>query len=69
MELNGVFSEPAHIYDPEFNLLEGWKVLLQHFRMLYKVSYNSLDKGLEPISFITGLKKIKEHFSLVSKMG
>ena len=68
MELNGVFSEPAHIYDPELKLLDGWKVLLQHFRKLFEVSIRSINDGYEPIPLLLGLKKIKEHFLVVSRM-
>ncbi|GGM90579.1 D-alanine--D-alanine ligase [Dyadobacter beijingensis] len=38
MELNGAGAEPAHIYDPEFSIWEGWKVLLHHWKVLYEIS-------------------------------
>ncbi|MCY7357434.1 MAG: hypothetical protein LH609_08175 [Rudanella sp.] len=38
VELNGVGSEPAHIYQPGFSIWEGWRVLLQHWRVPYAIS-------------------------------
>ncbi|RRB03984.1 hypothetical protein [Larkinella rosea] len=38
MELNGAGAEPAHIYQPGFSLWAGWRVLLQHWRVLYDIS-------------------------------
>jgi len=38
VELNGAGSEPAHIYQPGFSIWEGWRVLLQHWQVLYKIS-------------------------------
>ena len=52
IELNGVFSEPAHIYDPEFGLFAAWKVLLAHFKKLYQISLRSIKAGNQPLSFI-----------------
>ncbi len=68
IELNGVFSEPAHIYDPEFRLLEAWKVLLQHFKRLYQISNKSLQQGESPMSLTDGFSKINQHFKMVAKL-
>lgn len=38
VELNGAGAEPAHIYQPGFSLWEGWRVLLNHWRVLYEIS-------------------------------
>jgi hypothetical protein len=68
IELNGVFSEPAHIYDPDYKLFQAWKVLLQHFSELFRISYLSMYKGHKPISLIIGIRKIREHFQVVDRI-
>lgn len=51
MELNGAGAEPAHIYHPGFAILEGWKVLLHHWNMLYKISRFNHKKGVPYMTF------------------
>jgi hypothetical protein len=51
MELNGAGAEPAHIYDPGFTIWEGWKVLLQHWTMLYKISVCNHKAGVPYMRF------------------
>lgn len=46
MELNGVNSEPAHIYDPKMSLLKAYKDLLTHWGMIYKVSKANHKRGV-----------------------
>ncbi|GAA4415760.1 D-alanine--D-alanine ligase [Nibrella viscosa] len=38
LELNGAGAEPAHIYQPGFSLLEAYRVLFHHWRVLYEIS-------------------------------
>jgi membrane protein DedA with SNARE-associated domain len=37
LELNGVTSEAAHIYDPRFGLLAAWRSLLAQWRLAYAI--------------------------------
>jgi hypothetical protein len=46
MELNGAGAEPAHIYQPGFSLWAGWRVLLQHWRVLYAISRANHSRGV-----------------------
>jgi len=71
VELNGAGSEPGHIYDPAFSLLEGYKVVLQHFRLLYSVSKQNKQRGFSYWSFRKGmdkLKTIKKHNQLIKPL-
>lgn len=71
VELNGAGSEPGHIYDPAFSLLEGYKVVLQHFRMLYLISKQNKQRGFSYWSFKEGmdkLKTIKKHNRLIEPL-
>lgn len=38
LELNGAKSEPAHIYQPGFPILKAYRVLFNHWRILYRIS-------------------------------
>ncbi len=60
MELNGAASEPAHIYDPGFSLMEAYRVLLHHWSILYKISRQNHQKGEPYMSFATGLQALRQ---------
>jgi hypothetical protein len=60
MELNGSVSEPAHIYSPGFSLLEGYRVLYHHWRILYKISRMNHKNGVPYMSFRTGLAALRK---------
>ena len=38
LEVNGIQSEPAHIYDPNTSLLDGYKELFKHWKVMYQIS-------------------------------
>ncbi len=46
LELNGVASEPVHIYDPRTPLVEAYRVLLQHWHVIYKISIANHKAGV-----------------------
>ena len=46
LELNGAGAEPAHIYQPGFSLWEGWRILLQHWHILYVISRENHRRGV-----------------------
>lgn len=60
MELNGAASEPAHIYAPGFPLLRAYRILLQHWRILYKISKINHQNGIPYMSFSTGLGALRK---------
>lgn len=62
IELNGAFSEPAHIYDPQYSILEAWKVLREHFGYLFEVCSYQMSVGIRPMGLWEGLRLIREHF-------
>lgn len=45
MELNGAFSEPGHIYDPQNKLLDSWRDLLRHWISLAEISKINSEQG------------------------
>lgn len=46
LELNGAGAEPAHIYHPGFSLREAYRVLFQHWRVLYDISRENHRRGV-----------------------
>jgi len=69
LELNGAGAEPAHIYQPGFSFWEGQKVLLHHWRVLFKISMANRAKG-EKFWTLKEAKKIKkDHKVMLDKIG
>ncbi len=63
LELNGVSSEPGHIYDPNFSLWKAYRDLAKHWKVLADISIIQRKKGFEPIPFGILWGVVKEHFS------
>ncbi len=66
MELNGCGAEPAHIYHPGSSLLTAIKVLITHWRNLYRVSKENHERGIPYLSFQEGkqiYKKVKRYMT------
>jgi hypothetical protein len=64
IELNGAFSEPAHIYDPAHSIFYAWKVIIQHFSYVFNISKVLIDQGVRPLTFIKGVQLLSEHFKI-----
>jgi hypothetical protein len=45
MELNGVSSEPGHIYHPNYSLLKAYKELAQHWGVAAEISAQNISNG------------------------
>ncbi len=50
MELNGAFSEPGHIYDPEASIFHSWKDLLIHWNQLAGIAGQNIKRGHRPLT-------------------
>jgi hypothetical protein len=61
IELNGVASEPAHIYDPKFSLLKAYKILLSQWATIHSISRRNHEKGLEYIPVTEGIARFKAY--------
>lgn len=67
MELNGAGSEPAHIYHPGASLMEAYKVLFHHWRVLYEISVANHKNGVDYLSFRDGIKAYKKVLAVNKK--
>jgi hypothetical protein len=61
IEVNGVNSEPCHIYDPKMPLWKGIGDLLVHWRRIYEVSVANHAEGVPYASYWDIRREIKRH--------
>lgn len=62
VELNGVSSEPGHIYDPGKSIFECWSELLRHARYIPRISHQLRRRGHHPVPLKALLERCEEHF-------
>ncbi len=58
LELNGLTSEAAHIYDPKTPLLEAWRVLCEQWRLAFKIAAANRDAGAPTDSILSVLREL-----------
>jgi hypothetical protein len=62
MELNGVSSEPGHIYDPKNTLWAAYQDLAHHWKIIADISIQQQRRGIMPVPFGILWKVVKQHF-------
>jgi hypothetical protein len=62
MELNGVSSEPGHIYDPKNTLWAAYRDLACHWKIVADISIQQQRRGIMPVPFGILWKVVKGHF-------
>ncbi|MBK8341438.1 MAG: hypothetical protein IPK99_16325 [Flavobacteriales bacterium] len=62
LELNGVSSEPGHIYDPSYTIFRCWSELLRHVKHIPPISAALREKGHEPVLLAELLRRCETHF-------
>ncbi len=62
MELNGVTSEPGHIYDPSYSIFRCWRELLRHLAYLPKLSAALREQGHRPTTLRSLWKRYRLYF-------
>lgn len=69
LEVNGSQSEPTHLYDPGYNLLHAYRVVLKHFRLNYRFARSLVKQGISqypsPRQFLTELRRHLQHSSRI----
>jgi hypothetical protein len=71
LEFNGCGAEPHHIYGNGNNLLQAYKIVLQHWKMLYRISTSNHKRGIDYWKFGRGwhfLKNAKKHFRMLKQL-
>lgn len=62
MELNGVSSDPGHIYDPRYYLWQAYSDLMWHWKRAADISIVNQQNGVKPLPFSEILAIVKGHF-------
>jgi hypothetical protein len=62
IELNGVTSEPGHIYDPSYSIWRCWRELIRHVVQVARISRALRRMGVEPIPLRSVLRRCAVHF-------
>lgn len=62
MELNGVTSEPGHIYDPSLNLFRAYKDTAANMKLMFQVSQQSRKLGAQTTPASEMIRLIRQHF-------
>jgi len=66
LEFNGAGSVANHVFTGKYTLLEAYKEILKHWKLLYEISRHNHQHGYRCWSFWKGLRffwKIKKHFN------
>ena len=61
IELNGAGAEPGHIYQPGYSLIQAYKDIFWHLRVLSDISIANRKRGHSYWSFKDGLRKWRSH--------
>lgn len=62
LELNGVSSEVAHVYDPDYRLIRAYKDIAKHMRYIYEIAKRNHISGIPYDQLSAFLKDLKIHF-------
>lgn len=62
MEVNGVASEPAHIYDPKTPILKAYKDIFKHMKIIQVISKQNKKDGTPFASFSEVMGIVKAEF-------
>ena len=68
MELNGVSSEPAHIYDPSFGLFNAYREMFRHLHIIYLIGTANHRAGIPYMSLAAFLSEMKKHYKRQGRM-
>jgi regulator of replication initiation timing len=63
MELNGVSSDPGHIYDPRYYLWQAYYDLMWHWKRAADISIQNQKAGIKPLPFSDIVNIVKQHFA------
>lgn len=68
IELNGAGSEPTHIYDPSHSLVNAWKEIIRHWKLLQHIAAINHQRGEAYLSWRDGKNLMKQHIATEKKL-
>ncbi len=63
LEINGANSELSHIYDVNNNIIDAYKEIFNHMRIIYDISEQNKKRGEKNDSFSGIIKGIYQLYS------
>jgi hypothetical protein len=70
LEFNGAGSIPNHIYTGKYNLIEAYREICKHWKVLYEISAYNHREGIAYWDMLKGckyLRKANKHFRVLKK--
>jgi hypothetical protein len=61
LELNGVSSEVAHVYDPDYKLTQAYRDIARHMKYIYQIARKNHALGVQYDSLKTFLLDLRDH--------
>lgn len=68
MELNGVFGEPAHVYDPSFGMWRAYRDFYRHWRLLFDLNRAQVRRGIHPTPHREAWQHVRQYFRYKKQM-
>lgn len=63
LEFNGIASEPAHIYDPDYSTIQAYRDIFSHWKIIYQISKIQRRKGVRPMSWKEAFQSVRTYFN------
>ena len=68
LEYNGCGAEPNHFYDTGYTLMNAWKEILKHWKILYQISRYNYKAGINYWPALKGIRfriETKKHYKKI----
>ena len=70
LEYNGCGAEPNHFYDTGYTLINAWKEILKHWKILFEISRYNYKKGIKYWPALKGIRfrlETKKHYKKIKE--
>ena len=70
LEYNGCGAEPNHFYDTGYTLINAWKEILKHWKILYQISRHNFKAGVPYWPAMKGIKfriETRKHYKKIKQ--
>lgn len=68
LEMNGIASEPIHIYDNRVSIREKYKCFFSLWKMIYEISDIQKSRGYRPISLPAAYRAFREYKNYIKSL-
>ncbi len=62
LEINGILSDPAHVFDPEYGAVKAYCTYYRQWRLLYELHRLQRQAGVQPTPHCQGLRHFFHYF-------